>query len=431
MVFLNFADIFFTTMARIAILTDILNLRKYLVTKLESLLNKYTLVNINHQHFMKIISKHIPFVDLTLQHQPLKTELENAIQAVLERGDFILGEALEKFETSFAAACGVQYAIGVACGTDAIALGLQACGIGEGDEVILPANTFIATLIGVIHAGATPVLVDCDLQTALIDLEAAQKAVNSKTKVILPVHLYGQMVSPSQLQDFAQANNLMIFEDTAQAHLAEREGYCAGSVGTAAAFSFYPSKNLGCFGDGGIVITNQLEVANKMRSLRNYGAARKYVHEVTGTNSRLDTIQAAVLDVKLPYLSGWNSDRNKAAQKYDTLLRPIKDQGIIPIKNLSGSGHIYHLYVIRVTDASPIDRDTLKEKLTATGISVGIHYPIPCHLQPAYQNLGYKQGDFPYSEILSQQILSLPMYPGISEEQINYVVQAISQAIDK
>ncbi len=375
--------------------------------------------------------KNIPFVDLKLQHQPLKSELENSIQAVLERGDFILGQAVEKFESSFATACGVEHGIGVSSGTNAIALGLQACGIGPGDEVILPANTFIATLIGVLHAGATPVLVDCHAETALIDLEAAQKAVTSKTKVILPVHLYGQMVAPSELKDFAQANNLIIFEDAAQAHLAQREGYYGGSVGTAAAFSFYPSKNLGCFGNGGMVITNNAEVANKMRTLRNYGAPRKYVHEEVGTNSRLDTIQAAVLNVKLPYLEGWNSDRNQAAQKYDTLLSPMKEKGITPIKNVSGNGHIYHLYVIRVTDKSPIDRDTLKEKLGAAGISVGIHYPIPCHLQPAYQNLGYKQGDFPNSEILSQQILSLPMYPVINEEQINHVVETMFQIIGK
>ncbi len=375
--------------------------------------------------------KNIPFVDLKLQHQPLKTELENSIQEVLERGDFILGQAVEKFESSFSKVCGVENAIGVACGTDAIALGLQACGIGAGDEVILPANTFIATLIGVLHAGATPVLVDCNLETALIDLEAAQKAVTSKTKVILPVHLYGQMVAPSKLQDFAQANNLIIFEDAAQAHLAQREGYYAGSVGTAAAFSFYPSKNLGCFGNGGMVITNNQEVASKMRTLRNYGAPSKYVHEEVGTNSRLDTIQAAVLNVKLPYLEGWNSDRNQAAQKYDTLLSPMVEKGITPIKNVSGNGHIYHLYVIRVTDKSPINRDTLKEKLGAAGISVGIHYPIPCHLQPAYQNLGYKKGDFPNSETLSEQILSLPMYPVISEEQINRVVETIISIIGK
>ncbi|MGK7921676.1 MAG: DegT/DnrJ/EryC1/StrS family aminotransferase [Trichodesmium sp.] len=376
------------------------------------------------------MANNIPFVDLKLQHEPLKTEFENAIQVVLDRGDFILGQAVEKFESSFAAACGVENAVGVACGTDAIALGLQACGIGQNDEVILPANTFIATLIGVLQAGATPVIVDCHAETALIDLEAAQKAVTSKTKAILPVHLYGQMVSPSELKDFAQANNLIIFEDAAQAHLAEREGYYAGSIGTAAAFSFYPSKNLGCFGNGGIVVTQDSEVANKMRILRNYGAPSKYVHEQVGTNSRLDTIQAAVLNVKLPHLKGWNSDRNQAAQKYDNLLSPLQEKGIIPIENVSGNGHIYHLYVIRVTDKSPIDRDTLKEKLTNLGISIGIHYPIPCHLQPAYQNLGYKEGDFPNSENLCKHILSLPMYPVISEAQIQQVAEAINQIIN-
>ena len=375
--------------------------------------------------------KNIPLVNLTLQHKPIKKELENAIQEVLERGDFILGQAVRQFESSFATTCGVKNAIGVACGTDAIALGLQACGITVGDEVIVPANTFIATLIGVLHTGAAPVLVDCDPETGLIDLNIAQKAVTPKTKAILPVHLYGQMVAPSKLQDFAQTNNLIIFEDAAQAHLAQREGYFAGTIGTAAGFSFYPSKNLGCFGDGGIVITNDPKVAGKMRTIRNYGAPSKYIHEELGTNSRLDTIQAAILNVKLPYLKGWNSDRNQAAQKYDTLLRPMKEKGIIPIQNLSGTGHIYHLYVIRVTDKSPIERDTLKDKLGVAGISAGIHYPIPCHLQPAYRTLGYKQGDFPNSEALSQQILSLPMYPVISEEQINRVVETIIQIISK
>jgi dTDP-4-amino-4,6-dideoxygalactose transaminase len=375
---------------------------------------------------MNKILENIPFVDLSQQHQPIETQLEEAILSVVQRGDFVLGQALAEFESDFAAACGVQYAIGVACGTDAIALGLQAAGIGPDDEVIVPANTFIATIIGVIHAGATPVMVDCDPQTALIDLEAAQKHITAKTKAILPVHLYGQMVSPKQLLDFAQAHNLLIFEDAAQAHLAEREGYKAGSVGVAAGFSFYPSKNLGCFGNGGITITNDVEVAKKMRSLRNYGAPSKYLHTELGTNSRLDTIQAAILKVKLPHLASWNSDRLRAARYYDTLLAPLQEKGIVPLQNTSGNGHVYHLYLIRVTDKSPWERDTLKEKLTANGIGVGIHYPIPCHLQPAYQYLGYKKGDFPNTEILSQEILSLPMYPGITETQIERVVDAIS-----
>lgn len=371
----------------------------------------------------------VPFVDLSLQHQPIQQSIEQAIQSVVDRGDFVLGKALAEFEASFAHACGVKYGVGVASGTDAIALGLQACNIGVGDEVILPANTFVATLIGVLNAGALPILVDCDPQTALIDLVAAAKAVTSKTKAILPVHLYGQMVSPPQLLDFADTHNLVIFEDAAQAHLALREGYRAGSIGKAAAFSFYPSKNLGAFGDGGMVITSDESVAQKMRSLRNYGAPRKYYHTELGTNSRLDTIQAAILNVKLPHLDSWNKSRNSAAQLYDTLLEPLRSRGIFPIQNHSTNGHIYHLYVIRVTENCPINREKIQEKLAAQGIQTGIHYPIPCHLQPAFNNLGYQEGDLPHSEALCREILSLPMYPGLSDTEVKMVVTAIESAL--
>ncbi|HEY9863884.1 MAG TPA: DegT/DnrJ/EryC1/StrS family aminotransferase [Candidatus Obscuribacterales bacterium] len=371
----------------------------------------------------------VPFVDLSLIHEPLKPEIQAAILTVVDRGDFVLGHALTEFEIAFAKACGVQYGVGVACGTDAIALGLQACGIKPGDEVLVPANTFIATLIGVLHAGATPILVDCDAHTALIDLNHAEQVVTQKTKAIIPVHLYGQMVSPHQLFAFAAAHNLIIFEDAAQAHLAERESYGAGSLGLAAAFSFYPSKNLGCFGDGGMVVTQNEIVAQNLRSLRNYGAPQKYLHTEKGTNSRLDTLQSAILNVKLPHLNTWNRDRNFAAEKYDASLLLLRERGIIPIENQSADGHVYHLYVIRVTEECAINRDTLKDKLTEQGIQVGIHYPIPCHLQPAYQYLGYKQGDFPQTEKLSQQILSLPMYPGLTTYQINQVLTAIQAAI--
>lgn len=371
----------------------------------------------------------VPFVNLSLQHQPIQSQIEQAIGEIIQRGDFILGQALTEFETAFAAACGVQYGVGVACGTDAIALGLQACGIHPGDEIIIPANTFIATIIGAIQAKATPILVDCDPDTALIDLTAAETAITSKTKAIIPVHLYGQMVSPTQLLDFAKRHDLIIFEDAAQAHLAEREGYRAGSIGKAAAFSFYPSKNLGSFGDGGMLITNDGELAEKMRTLRNYGAPSKYLHTEIGTNSRLDNLQAAVLNVKLPHLEKWNADRNLAAQHYNTLLEPLKHRGIVPIANHSSSRHIYHLYVIRVTEKSPIDRNTLQEKLAQEGIQTGIHYPVPCHLQPAYQNLG-NPGDFPHTETLCQQILSLPMYPGLSNIQIEQVARAIGRSLN-
>ncbi|MFN6516540.1 MAG: DegT/DnrJ/EryC1/StrS family aminotransferase [Nostoc sp. CreGUA01] len=371
----------------------------------------------------------VPFVDLKLQHEPIQAQLENAIQSVLEKGDFVLGQALSDFEVAFAAVSGAEYGIGVASGTDAIALGLQACNIGVGDEVILPANTFIATLIGVLRTGAKPILVDCDRQTALIDLEAAAKAITPQTKAIIPVHLYGQMVSPQKLFDFADTYKLLIFEDAAQAHLAQRDGYHAGSVGIAAAFSFYPSKNLGAFGDGGMLLTRNSDVAQKMVRLRNYGASQKYFHTEAGTNSRLDTLQAAILHQKLPYLPQWNGDRLTIAQKYDNELAPLATAGIIPMENQSDAGHVYHLYVIKVDDSCPIERQQLQEQLTAAGIQTGIHYPIPCHLQPAFTYLGYQPGDFPQAEKLSKQILSLPMYPGLSSSQIKEVVAAIANAV--
>ncbi|MDJ0598915.1 MAG: DegT/DnrJ/EryC1/StrS family aminotransferase [Crocosphaera sp.] len=375
---------------------------------------------------MIVSSKTVPFVDLTLQHQPIQAEIEQAMSAVVQRGDFILGKTLKEFEEEFAQACGVNYGVGVASGTDAIALGLQACGITQGDEVLVPANTFIATVMGVIQAGATPILVDCDPHTALIDLNLAAKAITPKTKAIVPVHLYGQMVSPTALLDFAQAHNVIIFEDAAQAHLAQREGYTAGSVGMAAAFSFYPSKNLGAFGNGGMLITSDEEVAQRVQTLRNYGAPKKYYHTEVGKNSRLDTLQAAILQVKLPYLSQWNQLRNQAGQIYDQGLKSRQDQGVIPMKNLSQEGHVYHLYVIRINEVSSLSREQVQQFLGEQGIQTGIHYPIPCHLQPAYKSLGYQLGDFPQAEMLCEEILSLPMYPGITSEQIAWVIEQIS-----
>lgn len=378
---------------------------------------------------MTPVPQPIPFVDLYALHQPIQKELDGAIAQVLERGDFILGQAVRDFETAFAQACGVEHGVGVACGTDAIALGLQACGIGRGDEVIVPANTFIATVIGVLHAEATPVLVDCDPHTALIDLDAVERAITPRTRAILPVHLYGQLVSPRKLREIAAIHNLIIFEDAAQAHLGQRDGEIAGSIGMAAAFSFYPSKNLGTAGNGGIVVTQDSEVAERVRSLRNYGAPKKYVHVYRGTNSRLDTLQGTILNVKLPYLGQWNQQRSHAAQTYDRLLSPLKEWGVVPMRNDSGPGHVYHLYVIQVnsshSDGGDRDRDTLSQALAEQGIQTGIHYPIPCHLQPAYRNLGYSAGTFPVSERLSEQILSLPMYPGLSDEDIERVVYAI------
>jgi dTDP-4-amino-4,6-dideoxygalactose transaminase len=368
----------------------------------------------------------VPFVDLSIQHQSLLADFQQALSNVLTRGDFVLGEALQQFEAAWAAASGSRYGVGVASGTDALTLGLQACGIGRGDEVLLPSNTFVATLIGVQRTGATPVLVDCDPATGLIDLLAASQRVSAKTKAIVVVHLYGQMVSPSQLRSFALAHDLMVFEDAAQAHLAEREGQIAGSLGMAAAFSFYPSKNLGALGDGGMVVTPDESVAKMLRSLRNYGAPKKYFHVEQGINSRLDTFQAAVLQIKLPHLAGWNRDRNRLAQRYDEMLRPLRNW-CQPLANESGEGHVYHLYL--VTLAAEVNRAALQETLEARGVQSGVHYPLPCHLQPAFRDLGYQLGDFPHTERHCQTILSLPMYPGLADAQQDYVVEVLESAL--
>ncbi|PZO51210.1 MAG: erythromycin biosynthesis sensory transduction protein eryC1 [Phormidesmis priestleyi] len=372
----------------------------------------------------------IPFVDLSWQHRPLQAKILAVVEATLAQGDYVLGQAVTEFEAAFAQACQTAHGVGVGCGTDAIALGLRACGICAGDEVILPANTFIATLIGVVRAGATPVFVDCCPHTALIDLVAAECAITRKTRAILPVHLYGQMVSPTALLDLAKRYDLIIFEDAAQAHLAEREGYRAGSVGLAAAYSFYPSKNLGALGDSGMLVTREELVAQTVRSLRNYGATRKYFHtDPGGTNSRLDTVQAGILNLKLPHLLGWNQDRNRLAAHYDQSLADLATKGIQPIQNVSGEGHVYHLYVVKVTNDCPIDRTRLQLELNSLDIQTGIHYPTPCHLQPAFQSLGHRAGDFPHAEALSQEILSLPMYPGLTFTQVDRVVSAIKSIL--
>jgi len=384
---------------------------------------------------MKSTLVKVPFVDFTAQNAPIQAELEAAALDVMRRGDYIMGQAVMDFEGAFAQACGVSYGVGVACGTDAIALGLKACGILDGDEVILPANTFVATLIGVVRSGARPILVDCDPHTGLMDLAAAERAITPSTRAIVPVHLYGQMVSPTLLLNLAKTYDLMIFEDAAQSHLAEREGYRAGSIGVGAAFSFYPSKNLGAMGDGGIFVTRDETIAQKMQTLRNYGAPKKYFHTEVGSNSRLDTIQAAILKVKLPHLVQWNTQRNESADRYQQSLKPLMRKGLMPLQNHAGRGHVYHLYIVRVMQdpqtgfACGIDRDSLLKRLEGSGVQVGIHYPLPCHMQPAFHYLGYREGDFPVAERLSREILSLPMFPGLSEAQIRRVSEVLADAI--
>ena len=372
----------------------------------------------------------VPFVDLHQQHGPLHLELAAAITAMFDRGDYFLGKSVVEVEQEFDSLCHTPYGVGVGSGTDALTLGLKACGIGPGDQVILPVNTFVATLIGVLQAGATTIFVDCDLETGLIDLTAAAAAVTSRTRAIIPVHLYGQMVSPQALMALSETHDLIIFEDAAQAHGAEREGIKAGSVGLAAAFSFYPSKNLGAMGDGGMVVTQQDVIAQTVRSLRNYGSTRKYYHtDPGGTNSRLDTLQAAILKIKLSHLAAWNCDRNRLAKRYDQALNPLISSGVRPMVNHSGEGHVYHLYVIRLPHQCPIDRTRLQQELAANDIQSGIHYPVPCHLQPAFQHLGYQAGVFPIAEQLSQEILSLPMYPGMTDVQLEHVIKTITKVV--
>lgn len=368
----------------------------------------------------------IPLVDLQLQHQPLLYELEQAMRQVWQRGDFVLGQAVEEFESTFAYVCGVGQAVGVASGTDAIMLGLRACGIGPGDEVLVSAQTFIGTVLGVLATGAHPVFVDCDRETGLMDLTAAEKAITPNTRAVIPSHLYGQMVSPHRLLDLASTYDLSIFEDATEAHLAEREGYVAGTVGMAAAFDFYPTHNLGAFGDGGIVVTQDAQIAAWLRKLRNYGSARQHVYTEMGLSSRLDTLQAAILQVKLPHLTRWNSDRHQLASYYDQRLRSLQSLGIVPLVNQAGAGHVYHRYVIRVTDACPLSRAHIQASLNAAGIETGIHYPQICPLQPALHFLEHKPGDFPMAEALSQEVLSLPLYPGLTAQQIDRVADTLT-----
>jgi len=320
--------------------------------------------------------------------------------------------------------------VGVANGLDALYLSLRALDIGPGDEVIVPSNTYIATAIAVTMVGATVVFAEPDAATYNMDVRTVAAAITPRTRAIMPVHLSGQCADMGPINTIAQDNGLYVIEDAAQSFGAEYQGKRCGGLGDIASFSFYPSKNLGAFGDGGMLVTREDLVAQTMRSLRNYGSLHKYYHTDYGTNSRLDTIQAAVLSTKLPCLSGWNSDRYHIAQQYDRLLEPLQPAGITPIVNHSGNGHVYHLYVIRVAQSCRLDRNQLQEQLGMQGIQTGIHYPIACHLQPAFIDLGYRLGDFPHAETLCQEILSLPMYPGLSLAQIQRVVMAIAALVN-
>ena len=361
----------------------------------------------------------VPFVDLKSQHQPIRDELEQAIHAVLDRGDFALGKDVTLFEEEFAGYCGTTYAIGVDSGLSALELCLHAYDIGKGDEVIVPAHTFVASAASVSFAGARPVLVDVDPLSYCLDPQKIEESITPRTKAILPVHLYGFPANMDDIMEIANMHDLIVIEDAAQAHGALYKGKRTGSLGHAAAFSFYPTKNLGGFGDGGMITTNNEFVAEKVRALRNCGQRKKNLHELSPFNHRLDTIQAAILRVKLKYLEDWNAARRERAAYYNELL--ADSDCITPCED-DDSMHVYHLYVIRSTR-----REALQAFLGEQGVGTGIHYPLPVHLQPYYSENGFHNGQFPVAEKLCTEILSLPMFPTISREQMEFVSKRIFQ----
>lgn len=361
----------------------------------------------------------VPFVDLKAQYRCIKAEVESAISNVLESTQFVLGKEVEAFEREFADYCGVAHAVAVNSGTSALHLALLAAGIGPGDEVITVSMTFVATVAAVLYTGARPVLVDVDPVSYTLDPELIESAITSRTKAILPVHLYGQMADMDPILDIARRYNLIVVEDAAQAHGAEYKGRRAGSLGDLGCFSFYPGKNLGAYGEGGLVTTNNPEHARKIRMLRDWGAERKYEHVLKGYNYRMDGIQGAVLRVKLRYLEQWTEARRAHARRYNELL---KETGVILPEEVSGRRHVYHIYGIQVED-----RAAIQSALQAKGISTGIHYPTPVHLLPAYADLGYKAGELPVTEQIAKRELSLPMFAELSEEQIEYVAGAIQE----
>ncbi len=338
---------------------------------------------------------------------------------MLQRSDYILGESVNLFEQDFAEYCQTGFAVGVDSGTSGLELALAAFGIGEGDEVITAANTFIATALAISHVGATPVLADIAPETFTIDLAAVEKAITRATRAIIPVHLYGYPVDMEPLMELASRHGLIVIEDASQAHGARSRGKRVGSFGHAAVFSLYPAKNLGAFGDAGVVVTADPDIDQRLRLARNYGSPVKYYHTSKGYNRRLDTLQAAVLRVKLRHLDAWNEARRANAASYDRLLS-LAGAVIPPPPAAKHSEAVYHLYVIRGAD-----RDGLQQHLANEGVSTVIHYPIPIHLQPAYADLGHTEGSFPLTEQYAGQVLSLPMYPGLDSGAIERVVASV------
>lgn len=364
----------------------------------------------------------VDFVDLNSQYQQIKPEIEEGLKAVFNKGNFILGDEVKQFEEAFAKYCGRQFGIGVNSGTDALFLGLLSLGIGKGDEVIIPAFTYIATALAVSYTGAKVVFVDIDEDTYNITAGKIKKAITAKTRAIIPVHLYGQPADMDELLPVARENNLKVIEDAAQAHGAEYKNKRAGSIGDLGCFSFYPTKNLGAFGDGGIVTTDDPENQRRLLRLRDYGRKDRYEHIIKGYNSRLDTVQAVILRAKLKYLDRWNKLRQENARIYTELFAGCK--GIITPIVRNYCTHVYHIYAVRVKN-----RDSVYESIRNNGIGALIHYPLPLHLQKAYSELGYQKGEFPVAEKVANEIISLPMHPFLKRPEMEFVAEQILKAI--
>jgi dTDP-4-amino-4,6-dideoxygalactose transaminase len=361
----------------------------------------------------------IPMTDLKAEYETLKEEMDRAIREVLDSGWFILGPQVRAFEQEFAAFCGAEHGVGTGNGTDAISLALRACGIGPGDEVITVPNTAVFTVLAISAIGAEPVLVDIDPVTYTMDPAKLERAITLRTRAVVPVHLYGQPADMDPILEIAHRHDLVVVEDACQAHGARYKGRRVGTLGNAGCFSFYPTKNLGAYGDGGMVVTNDPQVVDRLQLLRNGGQQDRYHHAVKGANSRLDELQAAVLRVKLCHLDKWNEVRRTRAQEYASLLERT---AVVTPTEADYARHVYHLYVIRSQQ-----RDALLAHLRRRAIVANIHYPIPVHLQQAYRDLGLSEGSLPVAESCAREVLSLPMYPGLDTEAISCVAKAIRE----
>jgi dTDP-4-amino-4,6-dideoxygalactose transaminase len=364
----------------------------------------------------------VPLVDLAAQYSTIEEEIDDALRRVIHKGDFVLGEAVREFEAAFANYCGVPHAVGVGSGTDALFLAMKALNLGPGDEVIVPAMTFVATAEPVMYCGARPVFVDVRADDLLMDASRVEAAITPRTRGILPVHLYGMPADMDTLGDIARRHGLWLVEDAAQAHGATLNGRRIGGFGSMACFSFYPGKNLGAYGDGGAVVTTDADLAARLRLLRDHGSRAKYQHAVVGYCSRLDTLQAAVLNVKLSHLDGWNAARRAAAARYDSMLGDrLEHVGLAHRKQ-----SVHHIYAVRVPNGR---RDRVRERLVAAGIGAGVHYPIPVHQQEAFAELGCASMSMPVAEKAGRELLSLPLYPEITEVQQRYVVDELFDAL--